>query len=65
MILSALDRAGGAQYLLEQSASNPSAFMTLLGKVLPTTLAGDPKNPLPLVINITPYDDDSADTPAT
>lgn len=46
MILGALDEAGGQDYLLEQSEKNPVAFMTLVGKVLPTTLANDPENPL-------------------
>ena len=35
MILQALTMAGGAQYLLEQSHKNPTAFMALVGKVLP------------------------------
>ena len=35
MILNALDAAGGEQYLQEQAAENPSAFIALLGKVLP------------------------------
>jgi len=35
MILEALDNAGGAEYLCEQAEKNPSAFMTLIGKVLP------------------------------
>lgn len=35
MILKALDEAGGIQYLLVQAHSNPTAFMTLVGKVLP------------------------------
>lgn len=40
MILSALDRAGGVDYLLKQSESNPTAFLTLVGKVLPLTVNG-------------------------
>ena len=40
MILAALDQAGGVNYLLAQSESNPSAFMTLIGKVLPMQLTG-------------------------
>ena len=40
MILAALDKAGGADYLLSQSESNPTAFMTLVGKVLPLNVAG-------------------------
>lgn len=46
MILAALDKAGGVAYLLEQSQKNPAAFMTLVGKVLPTTLASDPESPV-------------------
>lgn len=46
MILAALDSAGGETYLVQQARENPSAFMTLLGKILPTTLAGDVENPL-------------------
>ena len=45
MILQALDDAGGQQYLAEQAAKNPAAFMTLLGRVLPLTLAGDASEP--------------------
>lgn len=40
MILGALDAAGGQEYLLAQAQANPTAFLTLIGKVLPTTLAG-------------------------
>jgi hypothetical protein len=46
MILGALDQAGGEAYLLQQARENPNAFLTLVGKVLPTTLAGDPNNPV-------------------
>lgn len=35
MILEALDNAGGTAYLVEQSEKNPTAFLTLVGKVLP------------------------------
>ncbi len=42
MILGALDAAGGQEYLAAQAMENPAAFMALLGKVLPTTLASDP-----------------------
>ncbi len=40
MILGALSAAGGEKYLQIQALENPSAFMTLLGKVLPMSLAG-------------------------
>lgn len=52
MILAALDKAGGAQYLLEQSAANPVAFMGLVGKVLPLQISGDPANPLTTIARI-------------
>lgn len=48
MILEALDGAGGVQYLIDR-ASDPrtaSAFLTLVGKVLPMQVQGDPNNPL-------------------
>jgi hypothetical protein len=40
MILAALDAAGGSEYLLRQTKQNPVAFMSLLGKLLPTQLTG-------------------------
>lgn len=39
MILAALDKAGGVEYLVSQARESPAAFMTLVGKVLPTQLA--------------------------
>lgn len=35
MVRAALDKAGGVDYLVEQSAANPTAFLTLVGKLLP------------------------------
>lgn len=46
MILAALDMAGGIDYLVRQSEENPTAFMTLVGKVLPLQLSGDEENPV-------------------
>lgn len=40
MVLGALDRAGGEDYLLRQAEENPTAYMTLLGKCLPKELTG-------------------------
>jgi hypothetical protein len=54
MILGALDAAGGVDYLTDR-ANDPrtaSAFLTLVGKVLPMTVAGDPENPLQTVTRI-------------
>jgi hypothetical protein len=41
MILEALDNAGGVDYLQTQATSNPTAFLTLVGKVLPLQVAGE------------------------
>ncbi len=38
MILGALDALGGQAYLERQAIENPVAFMSLLGKILPTEL---------------------------
>lgn len=40
MILSALEEAGGTDYLVQQSEENPTAFLTLVGKVLPLQVNG-------------------------
>ena len=45
MILGALSDAGGQRYLARVAAEQPAAFLTRLGKVLPTTLAGDHSAP--------------------
>lgn len=44
MILNALSAAGGQQYLEEQANKNPTAFMTLIGKVLPLSVTGQGEN---------------------
>jgi len=44
MILGALDNKGGVAYLEQQAEENPTAFMTLIGKVLPMTVAGTGKD---------------------
>lgn len=40
MILQALDDSGGVTYLTEQAKENPTAFLTLVGKVLPLQVTG-------------------------
>lgn len=35
MILTALSDAGGVEYLVRQASENPTAFLSLVGKVLP------------------------------
>jgi hypothetical protein len=44
--MNAMKRAGRENYLLRQSEPHPVAFMTLFGKLTPTTVAGDLENPL-------------------
>ncbi len=50
MILAALDKAGGMEYLLRQASENPTAFLRLVGKIIPLTVGGDKDNPLLAVI---------------
>jgi hypothetical protein len=48
MILTALDGAGGSEYLLKR-ANDPKtqgAFLQLIGKVLPMTVVGDANQPI-------------------
>jgi len=40
MILGALDGAGCQEYLERQAKDNPTAFLTLVGKVLPKEITG-------------------------
>lgn len=41
MILNALAKSGGEDYLVQQAEENPTAFLTLVGKVLPLQVAGE------------------------
>jgi hypothetical protein len=43
-ILAALDKLGGEDYLVALGRENSSAFTSLVGKVLPTTLSADESN---------------------
>lgn len=52
MVLAALDKAGGIQYLLAQARDNPTAFLTLVGKVIPLQVAGDQEQPVRVVQEI-------------
>ena len=52
MILQALANVGGTAYLEQQAAKNPTAFLTLVGKVLPLQLkenGPDPMVPRPVI----------------
>ena len=54
MILEALDQAGGVNYLLGCALNEKTqgAFLSLIGKVLPMTIAGDQSNPLQAIVRI-------------
>jgi len=45
MILSALDKAGGVDYLAGQAQGSPAAFLSLVGKILPLQVSGDDNGP--------------------
>jgi hypothetical protein len=46
MILGALSGVGGQKYLEEQAHENPTAFLTLVGKVLPLQVSGEGGGPM-------------------
>lgn len=55
MILGALDDVGGRDYLAEQGRKNPGVFLTLVGKVLPMSVAGAdgaPASPRRVIIEL-------------
>lgn len=45
MVAQALNEAGGIEYLKTQAATNPTAFLTLVGKIIPlqADVSGDLK----------------------
>ncbi len=61
-ILTAAELAGGEDtetakgglvgYLQAQAIANPGPFLSLLGKVLPMQVVGDPNNPLRMIARI-------------
>ena len=50
MILGALSKAGGLDYLADQAIANPGPFMTLVGKVLPHQMTGVDGGPIEMSI---------------
>lgn len=55
MILTALDQAhpeGAVAYLKSQASANPTAFLTLVGKVLPLQVTGGEAGDAPLMIRL-------------
>lgn len=68
MVTQALDEAGGVSYLVE-CAKNPrtaSAFLSLVGKVLPVQLTGADDGPIQVArIELVALSADSTDSPAS
>jgi hypothetical protein len=54
MILGALEDAGGRAYLASQAAKTPSAFLTLVARILPTEAGGadDPDDAPTITVTI-------------
>jgi hypothetical protein len=50
MVLQALAGAGGVEYLQKQATENPTAFLTLVGKVLPLQVTGDSDHPITIIV---------------
>jgi hypothetical protein len=50
MILDALDKAGGVEYLQQQADKSPTAFLSLIGKILPMQVSGEGGGPISVVI---------------
>ena len=64
MIMTALDQAhpdGSVAYLKAQASANPTAFLTLVGKVLPLQVAGHNGGPVETVTRIELVDGDGSD----
>lgn len=40
MVVVALSKVGGVDYLVKQSADNPTAFLSLVGKIIPHEVTG-------------------------
>lgn len=51
MVLAALDKAGGVNYLYAQSRENPKAFLSLIGRVIPLQVTGEGGGAINVVIN--------------
>ena len=50
MIIGALNKVGGQEYLARQAELNPGPFMALVGKVLPTQVTGADGQPLGFIV---------------
>lgn len=46
MIENAVNKLGGEDWLVSVGVSDPKAITSLMGKCMPTVVAGDPENPI-------------------
>jgi hypothetical protein len=60
-ILEAFLKVGGADYLVGKARENPTAFMSLLGRVLPTELSGEQRQDI--IVRIMRFGDKPDDVP--
>ena len=52
-VLQAFEEGGGVEYLKTQMTENPTAFLTLLGKIIPTQITGPNDGPVQIeAINV-------------
>jgi hypothetical protein len=50
MILSALDGAGGVEYLKQRALDTPGPFLGLVGKILPLQVTGEDGKAVPVAV---------------
>jgi hypothetical protein len=50
MILSALDGAGGVEYLKARAVDTPGPFLGLVGKILPLQVTGEDGKSIPVAV---------------
>lgn len=49
-VLQSFETVGGAAYLAEQARLNPTAYLTLVGKVLPLQVTGESGGPVKVTV---------------
>jgi hypothetical protein len=52
MVVDALDELGGVEYLKGVADSHPAAFLSLLGKILPTQIEGPNGGPVETITRV-------------
>jgi hypothetical protein len=52
MVAGALEQAGGQDYLARQAEENPSAFLALVGKIIPLQVTGEGGGPVVIVTGV-------------